>query len=300
MSGKDPMLRGTAAPAGFASSVSGWIQSFVAQQRLENPSANMNVLARLNALDGCSSFPVAMGDDHPAIRTLSVASPGPRWAPGPQQIAAIQGAGHKAGTISGVSGEPDDKLTGDKLLTALAHGAVLDIQAAHVRELRQVRKTPDAAPSQEALLSYERERADTADAARRELERENSNLRARVLEERAKRREFQAIVRGEFPLEDEPNGDSNAAQEPKRQQLPSGVRQRGSTFQAFWRGASGRQEQQGGFATAEEAKAHRTAEMERVAKERQATTVPEMSAGPPPEFNPSPEELAAMREEATR
>jgi hypothetical protein len=291
----DPMVRGDAAPAGFASSVSGFLQAYVAQQRLEHPGASMNTRARHNVLDGCSSAPVAAGDDDPRIRVLALASPGPRWNPGPQQLAAVHGAGHKPGSLSG---EANDKLTGDKLLNALALGAALDLQTLHAREVSQVRKGPEAAPSQEALVSYERERADNAERELRQLRIERETASADYRRERDQRRHLQAILRNTGELPAESNGGK--PDEPERQRLPAGVRQRGSTFQAFWRGASGRQEQQGGFATAEEAKAHRTAEMERVAKERQTTTGPEMSAGPPPEFNPSPEELAAMQEEATR
>jgi hypothetical protein len=291
----DPMVRGNAAPAGFASSVSGFLQAYVAQQRLEHPSASMNTRARHNVLDGCSSAPVAAGDDDPRIRVLALASPGPRWNPGPQQIAAVHGAGHKPGSLSG---EANDKLTGDKLLNALALGAALDLQTLHARELSQVRKGPEAAPSQEALVSYERERADRAELllSQERVAREAAGEHYR--RERDQRRQLQAILRNTGELPAESNGGEPA--EPERQRLPAGVRQRGKAFQAFWRGASGRQEQKGGFATAEEATAHRKAEMERVSQARQTTRAPEMSTEPAPDFNPSPEELAAMQEEATR
>jgi hypothetical protein len=281
--GKDPMLRGNPAPSGYASSVSGWIQQHVAQERLANPSANMHVLARLNTIDGCSSAAVAAGDDDPRIRTLALASPGPRWIPGLHQVAAIHGAGHKAGSISGVSGEPDDRLTGDKLLDALALGAALDLQAAHATELSAVRKAPETPPTATAVLNEEREGREKAERLARELRASLDQVSADYIREKASRRNLERILSSTGAV-DKVVGDPAA-----RGGIPvgvRGVRERGEgRFEALlYRSESvtGRQRGVGTFPTVEEAVAARAAALKEDAKAKAAkartTTVPELSA----------------------
>jgi hypothetical protein len=125
---KDPLLRGDQAHVGFAASVSGWLRLYVHQER-QPGGLSQKQQARLASIDACSSLPVALGDNDARIRTLALASPGPRWVPGPEQVAAVHGAGHG-----------DDPLKPESLLAALTHAAVLDIQAGHARELAHVRK----------------------------------------------------------------------------------------------------------------------------------------------------------------
>jgi hypothetical protein len=280
--GKDPMLRGNPAPSGYASSVSGWIQQHVAQERLANPSANMHVLARLNTIDGCSSAAVAAGDEDPRIRTLALASPGPRWTPGPQQVAAVQGAGHKPGSISGVSGEVDDLLTGDRLLDTLAHGAMLDMQAAHQTELATVRKAPETPPTATAVLNEEREGREKAERLVRELRVSLDTVSADYIHERDQRRNLQRILSSTGAID--VVGDPAA-----RDQVPvgvRGVRERGEgRFEALLyrtESINGKQRGVGTFPTVEEAVAARAealkADAEAKAAKARTTTMPEVSA----------------------
>lgn len=182
-------------------------------------------------------------------------------------------AGHK------VPGEDQDELTGDKLLNALCHAAMLDMQTAHATELSRVRSGPEAAPTQKAILDAETQRADHAERQWRQSVIERDSVTRDYIRERDERRQLQTILRngGVLPAESD---EEPAPVEPKRERIPAGVRKRGDGYQAYWRGATGKQQQQGGFTTAADAKTHRDAEMQKVsqAKVKARNVMPEVSA----------------------
>ena len=70
---KNPMLRGNPAPTGFAASVSGWLRTYVYQQRSVGGGVTTNQRVRLDLLDSCASLPIGVGDDDPRLRTLAMA-----------------------------------------------------------------------------------------------------------------------------------------------------------------------------------------------------------------------------------
>jgi hypothetical protein len=100
-----------------------------------------------------------------------------------------------------------------------------------------------------------------------------------LFRERARRRELQSLLEAVGqPVSGAALGEATHDETPPVEApRPKGVREHGDGFQAYWRGADGKQQQQGGFTTAGEAKAHRTAEMEKVSKAR-SNTMPAISA----------------------
>lgn len=242
------MIRGNPAPPGFAASVSGWLRVYVMQERTANPSAARTTRERLDVIDACASTPVGVGDADPRIRILALANDGPRWEPGQEQTAVIHAAGHKG------------EANGDKLLNALAHAAVLDMQRTHYRTLERAKKNTEAAPSPSAMVDFERDRADGAERVIRELEEQLAAQRQAHIAEKARRRELQAALStGGLPVgQQEADGDSTVERPAK---LPRGIRYHGAGFQFYYRDRDGKQRAEGGFDTAEEAVAARDAKL---------------------------------------
>jgi hypothetical protein len=274
---KNPMLRGNAAPTGFAASVSGWLHTYLYQQRAAG-SLTMSQLGRLNLIDSCSSLPVGLGDDDPRVRALALASPGYRWEPGPEQTAVVHGAAHK------VPGE-EQTLKPDDLLNALAHAAMLDLAAGHLRELSQVKKGVEAAPTHESILKYERERADGAEAQLRQTLEERDRASADYRRERAERRRLHAIVMGAEPVE-------ATATVAAPRGLPRNVRRRGDRFQGYLKRAGETISQT--FDTPEEAAGWVTEQHNQAARDKVVSEAQHRRY----DADLTSEQMAAMQEEA--
>jgi hypothetical protein len=273
---KNRMLRGNAAPTGFAASVSEWLRTYVYRQR--SAGVTINQRARLDMLDSCASLPVGLGDDDPRIRAIALASPGNRWEPGQNRLAVIDAAGER------IPGDDAPTLKPDDLLAALTHAAALDIALAHGREIAHIKKGEEAAPTHEAMLQFERDRADTEAAARKELQRENGNLRDEVIRVKARARRAEAVVMGAEQVEP----TETVAAPPA---LPKNVRRRGDRFQGYLKRDGETISQT--FDTPEEAAGWVAEQQNQIAREKLVS-----EAQHPREFNPSPEELAAMQERA--
>lgn len=257
------MIRGNAAPAGFAASVSGYLRLHVTRERLSNHGMTINAKGRLDVIDSCSSTAVAVGEDDPRVRILALASPGGKWSPGPEQVAVVQACGHKAGSLVG---EANDALTGDLLLAALAHAAVLDMNVVHHKEMSRLKKSSEAAPTMQALVDYERSRADVAERALREAQQQLEDGRAIYIAEKARRRELQAVVMGDV------HGETNGTPKPPPTvEMPKGVRRRGEKFEALLfksESPDGRQTSLKTHSTVGQAVAAREARLQELAQNR--------------------------------
>jgi hypothetical protein len=273
---KNPILRGNPAPIGYAASVSGWLNVYIWQAR-QSGGLSITAQERLNRIDACSSLPVAVGDDDPRIRLLALATPGSKWEPGREQKAVIDGAGHH------VPGETVT-LDPDEFLNALALAAALDREAAQRQEIARIKQGEEAAPTHEALLRFERDRADTEAAARTELQRENGNLRGEVAREKARAKHAEAILMGGSVPE--------TATIAGPRELPKNVRKHGKGYQGYLK-VNGKN-RQANFSTPEEASGWVTEQRNQLAREETVSEAQHRRYGP----DLNPEEIAAMEERA--
>lgn len=272
------MIRGNAAQTGFAASVSGWLRTYVYRARHVGGGLSMNARERLDRLESCASLPVGVGDADSRIRTLALATRSNRWAPGREQRATIDAAGHN------VVGETVT-LTPDDLLNALAHAAVLDLGAEHHRELADVKKGTEAAPTHEAIVSYERQRADAAEDRARVLTEQFERHRQEYIKLDNRYKELHAVTMGDVIADEQ-------SPEPEPRSLPEGIRQKGSGYQGYFKVAGKTSSKI--LPTVEEAVRWRRDAMERATREQAAHDA--NRPGPQYDADVSPEDMAAQEE----
>ncbi|MEB5433103.1 hypothetical protein RXS22_29600, partial [Pseudomonas aeruginosa] len=124
----------------------------------------------------------------------------------------------------------DHELDNGKLLNALAHAALLDVEAAAQAEMRRMRRQEDLPAAHKAILAELTERASNAERSLAEARQTIEVMRSAHVNERSKRRHYQALVEGSaVPLPQNGTVTEPEPEEPVEDpsdELPKGVRKR--------------------------------------------------------------------------
>lgn len=236
----------------------------------------------LAVLEAFSGYVRGCPDDDPGIVGLwraSLVMGHKSYEPGPRQRRVLELAGQiKLG----------DEPLPTAVLADLVGAAIEDVQAFIEAPVQQYQRERDQAAK--ALRRLEDTTVDRSlvRALQDQLVAANEQNRPLALENHELRRRLAAVEPGQdhrdLPQEPSTSGSAEASGDsgetvpggtvaaggdispPERDdRLPTGIRQRGAGFQAFWRDRDGRQQQRGGFATVEEAVAHREAALSETA-----------------------------------
>ncbi len=265
------------ATPGFAARAATFISRRVAQDQANQVgSPSVTRSDHWAVLEAGAAYIRSLGDDDAAVVALWRLSGGAAdYEAGKHELAVMDRAG-----FSPMNGRLERVPAPAAFLADLVDAAADDFRERTERPVESLRQDRDRAVKE--LRKLQETTVDRAieQTLRDEIERKDAayaDLRGRYKALRTRLEEFTAGAPA-TPLEAATSATSATEQHPaeadapRRAQLvdnlPKGVRRRGSGYQIYWRDAQGRQAQEGGFRTVEHAVAAREAHLDAVAAEK--------------------------------